>query len=915
MPISRPIDPQALPPAPRVRSFKTRLMLLVALAVTVPTLLASIYLGDRLERQARELYASRLEADLQTMAVLIKEAEEQLPRKLARMTGTDALRDLLERGEPAPLADQVDGQRQALDVTLLGVYAASDARPLVVARSDVDVGLEGLTLRLEGGDGRACVASRELLQVLTCAGKDYLVSVLPLYSNTERAPGAGERAAEGQSQLMGYLVGGAPLIAPELVASVHRLRLSQPIVWIDDRVVRSELTSSQVTPPGGDDSSPRRQLIDGAAYLGATRAERIGPRSLAYGVFLALGPLEARLRTALLTMAAFGLLLLTCTLVALNAITSRMSRPIRKLREGAALLGAGALEHRIRVSSGDELEALADQFNAMAERLQAARAELEGRVEERTREVAEKSRQLEIASRHKSEFLANMSHELRTPMNAIIGYSEMLQEDARAQHLDAMVPDLERIQSAARHLLGLINGVLDLSKIEAGKMDLYFEEVEVGQLVAEVASTIGPVVAKAGNTLRVRVPPELGWARTDVTKVRQVLFNLLGNAAKFTSGDEVELEVAREVSAAGDQLRLSVRDRGIGMSQEQVARLFQAFTQADASTTRKFGGTGLGLAITKAFVEMLGGTISVESTVGVGSTFTVRLPARAAGAGARDPEAAPAPRTGPQPFAEAPGQAPAVLVIDDDADVRAIMERLLLRDGYRPILAGGGAIGLELARRHHPAAITLDVLMPDMDGWCVLSALKADPGLAATPVVMLTIADDRRRAFALGATSFITKPLDHARMSEMLRRYARPGTTGVALIVDDDPLVRRMAREMLEREGWAVSEAVDGRAGLAQAQQVRPQLVLLDLMMPGMDGFEFIEQFRAEEAWRDIPVIVVTSKDLTAEDRRRLSGNVTRILAKGAQPLSEVLARLRLLIRTHAPQVAAAAPAEGRLDA
>jgi signal transduction histidine kinase/DNA-binding response OmpR family regulator len=888
-------------------------MLLVALAVSVPTLLASLYLGDRLERQARELYASRLEADLQTMAVLIKEAEEQLPRKLARMTGTDALRDLLERGEPATLADLVDGQRQALDVTLLGVYAAADARPLAVARSDVDVGLEGLTLRLEDGGGQACVASRELLQVLTCAGKDYLVSVLPLYSNTERAPGAGERATEGRSQLMGYLVGGAPLVDAELVASVRRLRVSLPIVWIDGRVVRSELTTSQVTPPGGGDPSPRRQLIDGAAYLGATRAERIGSRSLTYGAFLALGPLEARLRTALLTMGAFGLLLLTCTLLALNVITSRMSRPIRKLREGAALLGAGALEHRIRVTSGDELEALADQFNAMAERLQAARAELEGRVEERTREVAEKSRQLEIASRHKSEFLANMSHELRTPMNAIIGYSEMLQEDARAQHLDAMVPDLERIQGAARHLLGLINGVLDLSKIEAGKMDLYFEEVEVGQLVAEVAATIGPVVAKAGNTLRVRAPLELGWARTDVTKVRQVLFNLLGNAAKFTSGDEVELEVAREVSAAGDQLRLSVRDRGIGMSPEQVARLFQAFTQADASTTRKFGGTGLGLAITKAFVEMLGGTISVESTVGVGSTFTVRLPARAAGAGAREPEPAPSP--GPQPTSEGPGQAPAVLVIDDDADVRAIMERLLLRDGYRPILAGGGAIGLELARRHHPAAITLDVLMPDMDGWCVLSALKADPGLAATPVVMLTIADDRRRAFALGATSFITKPLDHARMSEMLRRYARPGTTGVALIVDDDPLVRRMAREMLEREGWAVSEAVDGRAGLAQVQEVRPQLVLLDLMMPGMDGFEFIEQFRAEEAWRDIPVIVVTSKDLTAEDRRRLSGNVTRILAKGAQPLSEVLARLRLLIRTHAPQVEAAAPVEGRPDA
>jgi CheY-like chemotaxis protein len=413
----------------------------------------------------------------------------------------------------------------------------------------------------------------------------------------------------------------------------------------------------------------------------------------------------------------------------------------------------------------------------------------------------------------------------------------------------------------------------------------------------------------------VQAAPGLGRARTDVTKLRQCLFNLLGNAAKFASGGPVELEVAREAGAPGDQLRFSVRDRGIGMSPEQVDRLFQPFTQADASTTRRFGGTGLGLTITRAFVEMMGGSIGVESALGQGSTFTFRLPALVAGNEVTGPEVARPLELRPGVRASTVGQAPAVLVIDDDADVRDIMERLLRRDGYHPVLAAGGVAGLELARRLHPAAITLDVLMPDLDGWCVLSALKADPDLASTPVVMLTIADDRRRAYSLGASNFVTKPLDHARMSEMLRRYVKPGTTGVVLVVDDDPLARRMARELLERQGWAVAEAVNGRAALAVVQELRPQLVLLDLMMPEMDGFEFIEQFRANEAWREIPVIVVTAKDLTAAERVRLSGCVTRIMAKGAQPLGEALAHLREVISASVPVAAAPASLEGRLDA
>jgi signal transduction histidine kinase/DNA-binding response OmpR family regulator len=879
-----------------MRSFRTKLMLLVALAVTVPTVLAAVLLGDRLERQARELHASHLAASLETLEVLLKGSEEQLSKGLARTTVNDGLRDLLSQGREARLPEFLEGQRAALDLAQLALFDPG-GRPMGLATSGVDRGLAALTLPAREGEVGGCAASHDVLQLVTCGGTDYLVSALPIYSNA--APGdTGELAADGTSLPLAWLVGGEPLVGPELLAAAESHRVEHPVIWVDDRVAHAALPAEGLVRPAAGEAAPRRYLLGGTAYLGLARSEPLGRRTLGYGVLVPLGPLEASLRQALLSVTALGLLLLASTLSAVGLVTSRMARPIRKLREGAARLGAGALEHRIRVTTGDELEALAGQFNAMAERLQASRAELEARVEERTREVAEKSRALEVASRHKSEFLANMSHELRTPMNAIIGYSEMLQEDARAQHLDSMVPDLEKIQGAAHHLLGLINGVLDLSKIEAGKMELYLEEVDVGGLVAEVASTMGPVIARGGNRLAIDAPDRLGRVRTDVTKVRQCLFNLLGNAAKFTSGGVVTLEVAREAGATADLLRLTVRDQGIGMSPAQVDRLFRPFTQADASTTRRFGGTGLGLTITRRFVELLGGTIEVESEEGRGSAFTVRLPAAAARPIATSvaPTEAAAPEAVAQPAGWRRREAPVILVIDDDPDVRAIMERLLRRDGYRPVLASGGVEGLELARRLRPAAITLDVLMPGMDGWSVLSALKADPELAATPVVMCTIADDRRRAYALGAADFLTKPLDRAHLSALLRRHVRPGTAGAVLVVDDDPLVRRLAREVLEREGWAVAEAVDGRAALAQVQEVRPQLVILDLMMPQMDGFEFIEQFRASEAWRAIPVVVVTAKDLTAAERHRLSGSVSRILAKGAHPLAEVLGQLRELI-------------------
>jgi GAF domain-containing protein/CheY-like chemotaxis protein len=502
------------------------------------------------------------------------------------------------------------------------------------------------------------------------------------------------------------------------------------------------------------------------------------------------------------------------------------------------------------------------------------------------REIEDKGRQLELADRHKSEFLANMSHELRTPLNAIIGYSEMLQEDAADQGADALIDDLKKINAAGKHLLELINAVLDLSKIEAGKMELYLESFEVDGLVRDIAAVIQPLAAKNANRLEVECDAEVGTMRADLTKVRQALFNLLSNACKFTDHGTISLLVSRDSHEAPESIVFSVRDTGIGMTAEQIARLFEAFAQADAATTRKYGGTGLGLALSRRLCRMMGGDVTVESKAGRGSTFTIRLPAHVAEA-VEEPIA---------PVAS-PGREPAgigtVLVIDDEAAVRDLMQRFLTREGFRVVVAAGGEEGLRRARELRPNAITLDVMMPGMDGWAGLSALKAAPDLADIPVIMLTIVDDRNLGYALGAADYLTKPIDRERLVAVLRQHRRDLPV---LVVDDDAEVRALFRRMLEPDGYTVVEAPNGRAALDRLGEITPGVILLDLMMPEMDGFEFVAEFRRHEAWRAIPIVVVTAKDLSHDDRQRLNGHVERILQKGAYGREQLLAEVRELV-------------------
>jgi signal transduction histidine kinase/CheY-like chemotaxis protein/HAMP domain-containing protein len=490
-------------------------------------------------------------------------------------------------------------------------------------------------------------------------------------------------------------------------------------------------------------------------------------------------------------------------------------------------------------------------------------------------EIEEKSRQLEEASKHKSQFLANVSHELRTPLNAIIGVTEMLREDASDLNREDEIEPLDRVLHAGRHLLGLINDILDLSKIEAGKMEVHIEEFGIAPLIDDGVKTIETLAAKNNNRLMVECAPGIGVMQADQTRVRQALLNLLSNANKFTERGTVTVRAERRQEADRDWITMAVSDTGIGMTPEQVGKLFREFSQADSSTTRKYGGTGLGLAISRRFCQLMEGDITVESELGRGSTFTIRLPASVAGeASAVVHQASPAPsvKTGPS-------HAPLILVIDDDATVRDVIGRFLEREGFSVAKADGGKEGVRLARELHPAAVTLDIMMPDLDGWTVLAAIKGDPDLVDLPVILMTIVDEKNRGYALGATEYLVKPVDRKKLVDVLRALC--GSTGRPLLmVDDDDLGRRQMRAALEQQGWTVTEASDGRDALTRLSEARPDVIVLDLMMPHMDGFEFLEEMRRKAEWRDIPVVVVTARDLTDADRLRLNGGVERIIQK-----------------------------------
>jgi signal transduction histidine kinase/CheY-like chemotaxis protein len=1029
-------------------------MVLVALAVSVPAVITSLILGYQLDRQARMLFANGLAANLETFSLILQEIQTNSFEGLTRTAADNTLQVTLDLDIRPQLTKYLETQRQVLRMTFLGVYSR-ESRSIAFSGSEPDKheGQWRLATAGAGEGGAQCVVTREVdQQLVSCRGTVYLVSVVPIV----RAQDAnlGDATTRPQTAgLLGWLMGGSPLANPALIASLQSRRIANPLVWVGDDLIYPKLANAKALLPERTDGSAAEYRMDQTAYLGAAKQATIGTQTLIYGVLEPLAPLRSTLQSSVLTVVGIGGLTIIATLAGVAFIATRLLSPIRQLREGAVRIGSGDLGQRIAVTTGDELETLADQFNDMAAKLQESYADLEKKIDLRTRElgqsvaelralgevsqtvnstldlqtvlstivfkavqlsgteagaiygfdapsqefrlratygmseamiaaltkqgiefrestIAEATRQgtpvqisdlcegpisplheiivragyrallavpllrpdgivgalvvrrkepgqfpkhavdllqtfaaqsvvaiqnahlfselaaardaADQANRTKSSFLANMSHELRTPLNAIIGYSEILQENAADKADEEPIDDLQKIESAGRHLLGLINNILDLSKIEAGKMDVFIEKVDIQTLIKEVLSIVKPLADKSENVIEVICPAEIGSFRSDQTKVRQCLLNLLSNANKFTNKGTLTLAAAREDDS---WISLRVSDSGLGMTQEQLGRLFQAFSQADTSTTKRFGGTGLGLAITKHFCTMLGGDVTVESTPGKGSTFTIRLP---------DQAVAPATAASAVPNAVAADGRATVLVVDDDATVRSLLAKTLEKEGYCVISACNGVEALALARQHTPQAITLDVLMPQMDGWGALKELKADPALRDIPVIIVTVLNERGMAIPLGAADFMTKPVDRQRLTAILRDHCKSLSIASILVVEDDGPTREGLCRLLASLGYTAYAAVNGRSGLDWLNKhPTPSLILLDLMMPEMDGFEFLRELRKRPALADVPVIVVTAKELSTEDVRNLSGQTDRIIAKDQAYLTEVAIAVR----------------------
>ena len=539
-----------------------------------------------------------------------------------------------------------------------------------------------------------------------------------------------------------------------------------------------------------------------------------------------------------------------------------------------------------------ELEQARQTAEGAKDQLEEANRTLEARVEDRTKLLAKAVKDAEEASKAKSSFLAKMSHELRTPLNAIIGYSEILREDAVDDGDTRTADDLDKVLNAARHLLGLINDVLDISKIEAGKMELYLETFDVAKTVTEVIATAAPLIAKKGNTLALECPSDIGAMHADVTKLRQMLLNLLSNASKFTEKGTITLKVNR--LSDGESIELSVIDTGIGMTPEQLTRLFQAFSQADASTTSKYGGTGLGLAISKQFAQMMHGDITVTSTSGVGSTFTIRMPVTVE---TKKPKVV---NTSTQRLTRSPfpsEKRPKILVIDDDKDIRVLITEILDQSGYEVFTAGSGQQGLDLAEQMVPNLIILDLMMPGMDGWTVLTKLQHKPSVADVPVIILSGASGLEMAMSLGAAAVLFKPVDAYQLTAEIATQLAPLPPSYVLLVEDDADSRTLITRLLDTEGWNSRSAINGNAALRILKQASPAMIILDLKMAGMNGFELLEVIGKNAIWSKIPVIIVTSMDLTADMRDYLTPRTVGILYKGRFSREDLLGAIRPVVQ------------------
>jgi CheY-like chemotaxis protein/anti-sigma regulatory factor (Ser/Thr protein kinase) len=492
------------------------------------------------------------------------------------------------------------------------------------------------------------------------------------------------------------------------------------------------------------------------------------------------------------------------------------------------------------------------------------------------RELEHKTRELEVASQHKTEFLASMSHELRTPLNAVIGFSDVLLDRMFGELNERQDEYVRDIRDSGRHLLELINEILDLSKVEAGQMELDLEPIVLADLIEHGVAMVRERAAKHRISLASDIEPSLGMAEADERKLKQVVLNLLSNAVKFTPDGGSVTVYARRV---GDEAQVSVRDTGIGIAEDEKDRIFEAFQRGGRASRTSTEGTGLGLTLSKRIVDLHGGRLWMETELGVGSTFSFAIPmlTGSAAAAERPPEAEPA----------AGGS---VLIVEDDHRSAGLLRVYLEDAGYAVAIARDGIEALEVVRQVAPAAVILDVLLPRLNGWEVLAQLKSDPATSAVPVVIVSMVDDQGAGYALGAADYLVKPVDRASVLEALARCIAPGRDRRTLVaIDDDPVDLDILEAVLAPEGWDVVRASGGEEGVRVVRRVRPAVVVLDLLMPDVDGFDVVERLRADPVVDDVPIVILTSKDMTQTDHARLAGRISYIAQKGSLPKAELV--------------------------
>lgn len=536
---------------------------------------------------------------------------------------------------------------------------------------------------------------------------------------------------------------------------------------------------------------------------------------------------------------------------------------------------------------------LSERLSKKESELEELNQEFERRVRERTKELDRINRELEKSSQHKNIFIANMSHELRTPLNSIIGFSNVLLDRTFGELTETQERYVRNINSSGRYLLDLINNILDIAKIEAGKYDMSYEEFLLESAVGEVLNTIRPVAEKKNLKIEINIDPAVGSIVADKVKIKQIFYNLLSNAIKFTpEGGRIGIKASRITMKSGENLeefiKCSVWDTGIGISPEDREKIFDEFVQADSAFSRRYGGTGLGLALTKRLVELHGGNIMVESVLGGGSTFTFSIPSFSGEKVKIPVEEVEAVSLN---FPWMDEKAPLILIVEDDPASSELMTIHLTQAGYRVAHAFDGEEAIEKARSLKPFAILLDIMLPKKDGWEVLQELKTEEITSQIPVLIHSIVDNKELAFALGATDYLLKPLDKTALLEKLQGLSvlKAKKTPVTILIIESNGSLDYLKETLDSQDFLIYSAKEGRRGVELASALRPDIILLDFELPDMLGFEAIKELKAHPSTMNIPVFILTEKDISVEDRMNLMGKIERIIKKQRFDIGELI--------------------------